>query len=173
MKKFLLLALAALLPAFMKAQEDHFKVEDSQIIWQQVFSSDKSSEDVIGYLKSVVDIKDIRETPTGIMFQIATSAPIDVKKYGFKKGFVANYVVLNLLEAAGSVDFKDGRYRVTVRDIVLVANNASAERKGIETYALTRAGEIKSIFYSMNAAGPLEAYFTDIFTVKVKKDQEW
>lgn len=173
MKKAFLLALLALLPGLVWAQEDHFKVEDNQMVWQQIFQTDQTAEAVAGYLGGLGDIKDVRETSTGIAFMIKRSSPIELNKYGFKRGSVAAYAVLKLLEARGTVDFKDGRYRVTVGDVVFVSNDANAERTTLETYALSRKGEIKGVFYSMRAADLLEAYFTDLFMVKVKNNDEW
>jgi hypothetical protein len=83
------------------------------------------------------------------------------------------YILNHPMTAHGLLQIRDGRYRVTV-DHVLFQDEPSPVP--IETYALNRQHEFRSVFTASgsNAGVVLNCEFTNLFTVPTEGvEEEW
>jgi hypothetical protein len=99
---------------------------------------------------------------------------VDVNGAGYTKGSLPMYVTYEDVSCFASVEFKPGRYRVTVSHIKLIKKwddplGKMGEIKGIEVYAISNTGDFTANFVKK----PSKVYdynFNKIFEYKETKD---
>lgn len=145
MKRLILICTAILLNLGAQAQEHNFLAEDGKLFWQKVYEYNVTADDLASALHisgKVVEVSILGDIITCVI----PCTPFPIKESGFSRGMVPMYISLNDFCAFVKIQMKPGRYRVTVSDIVLVANqdtslSTTGERLDIETYAIKR-GEL-------------------------------
>lgn len=183
-KLVLTLLLCLFAPFFCFAQNDNdynFSIADGKIIWQRVFQDSRDFAEICdvaklstAFEKVVIKESDIEGT------LIPVAADIKGAGYGYMS---ANMLVSNSNLAANFVlQWKEGRYRVTLIDIgfigtslmgvsmggVFASGITPGEKTSIDTF-LRKNGKIKAAFFASNAAAILDYTFTSIFLMKQKK----
>lgn len=148
MKRSILLAAMTLLTFIAGAQTD-FKVTDNGLVWQKVYQSDLSSEDIMNKLYNSGSVSDIGSAEGIITCRIPLT-PIDFEGAGFSRGSIPMYLILNDMTAFATIQIKDGRYRVTVENMYLVSNMATAlgaagERTNLAFFAIKRGQPSKQL----------------------------
>ena len=88
------------------------------------------------------------------------------------------YLVNNQMEAHAIVLFREGRYRIMVDRIVFQAPSSTSLRERgevtpLENYAINGKGELKKVFYSMNAAAVIDYDLLKTFEVVAQEDEDW
>jgi hypothetical protein len=159
-----------LLPSFIFAQ-NNFSAIDSNVVWQKVFNENVSASNYIAYLNKSIS----QENPAILLDQYTTGQStymdlIEDKKYlssFFKQPAKFDY----------QVDFKDDRYRVTVRNIAFkgiaitlygVTNDADTYLD--ESLIRNRDGKLRKNNVSQKVQTQLNLVFTKIFTYSAPKD---
>ena len=163
--------------ALAYAQEDPFSVHDGSIVWQEVYQSQLDSASVISSLLTKGVVYDLVGIPGGVACRVCRH-PVAWKAAGFDRMSIPLYLVSNQMEAHAVVLFKEGRYRVTVDQIMLIApaTNGLQERgesAPLEDYAVSARGELKKVFYSMKAAAVLDSDLYRLFEIQTAKEEEW
>ena len=77
---------------------------------------------------------------------------LDFEKYGHKYMSTPFYISRNLVSATIKFEFKDARYRVTIRNILFTQNaddkfHQQGEQHSFESWVLNNKGEIKNNFF--------------------------
>lgn len=164
--RFIFIIIAVLFSPYAMAQDDirdKFKIENSQVVWYEVFETSLQKDEIMSRLRSSGKAIDFTETENAATCRLVPHKA-DYKGAGFDRMSVALYVVNYTLEAYAQIQFKPGRYRVKVSNITFTDTKRNIE--GIEPYALTWTRDgFKSIFYDINAASVLDFDFHQIFSI--------
>ena len=115
MKKILLLLLVSL-PTIVYSQDTflNFKIFNDRIIWQKVYETSFSTQEVIDYFKIFGNISIAEQTESRIIGS-SSGNKIDFNKYKGNK--IGNTIFDDDLAYKVIIDLKDKKYRVTILDI--------------------------------------------------------
>ena len=166
-----------LLSATLSAQVNNFSVSsDGMAYWQKVYDTSLDHDglfDVIVNNGQFVDVVD----GDVITFRVVR-AKLDFKKYGFTRGNIPLYAAGSDVSCFVTIQIKDGRYRVTADNIVLVENTTGGlmeegTENPIETWAV-KNGAITNAF-SKNPSQLYDRFFSALFLLEGKSyiDDEW
>lgn len=176
MKRILLL-LFFTLPLLVFSQEEinNIKINDvNTVVWSKVYESDINPEKYFTYLGSTGHFKDIIKTENSFTTNFHGVKP-DYKGYGSSEMTTPMYIARSSMDGGVSVEFKEGRYRVILRNITLVQDYSDAltkmgERTKIEMYAVSKE-KFKTAF-KKKPSGILDYTFNKLFEYK-KTDDNW
>lgn len=170
MKKLILLSLLFMTSMIASAQSYHFYSNEGMIYWQMVYEADV---DIISMLTNSGKFDQINKAPGIVSAQLT---PNKVNLNGRRNGSVPIYISQSNMSGFVRIQQKDGRYRVTVDQIVFSNNNSSlgqiGEETPLETYALKRDGSFKPIFLS-TAAEILDEALTETFRPQEDLGDDW
>jgi hypothetical protein len=169
-----LLLLFALLP-FLNHAQSNFFIEQNELIWQKVYDIKSSPEEFKNHLLKNLEFSDIEVSNDQIIATI-NNLKIDYKGYGKSAFSTSAYIPQSDFHALTIIEFKDDRYRVTVKDIStswstesLLYNDGITER--IEILALNRNG-FKKRFISKDA--PIINFtLNKLFKPQKPKKDDW
>lgn len=161
----------------LNAQINNFSVADNdKLIWQKVFESTLSYDDIYNLIVNNGSFTDIVNN-NGIITCSIKPTTIDVKTFGYSRGSVPMYVVTYDLTGFVSIQVKDGRYRVTVENFVMICNTDGLSKIGdetnLETWAVRNGNLTKG--FSKIPSDIYNRFLTEKFTLKEKSylDNEW
>lgn len=175
--KALLTTLITLLFFNVSAQENNnFKIENGALIWQKVYESKFSPEDISNQLKSKGVVKHVNLSNNMLTGDINTQA--NYKGAGFREMNIPMFVPRNDISCSVTINFKEGRYRVTLRNFKLIANTEDplteiGETSTLETYALKKRN---TAFKDNFLGAPSQIYnytFNNIFLIKDTENNNW
>lgn len=171
MKRLVILSLLLTFCFAMTAQTHNFYSESYSIYWQKVYEADA---DIISLLTSSGKFDNINEAD-GIVSTRLIPRKIDLN--GRQPGSVPMYLSLSNMTAFVRIQQKEGRYRVTVDQIVFISNTTTGlsqqgEQTTLETYALKRDGSIKPMFFN-SAAAILDEMLTSLFSQSEDLGDNW
>ena len=160
------------------AQTNNFSVtEEGNLIWQKVFESQSSYEDIFNIILNSGSFTDILDNGGVITCRIPQSK-VDYKSMGFSRGTVPIYVATYDFTGFATIQVKDGRYRVTVEKIVMICNENGLSKVGdesnLDTWALRRGNLTKG--FSGTPSDIYNQFLTGLFTIKSKsflENDEW
>lgn len=143
MKK-ILAALCILFAVNVTAQEtNNFSiVEETKLIWQKVYESNLTEQEIINTLINSGEISDVTNVDGKITFNIK-GLKVDYEAAGYSRMDIPLYVSANDLSCFITIQVKEGRYRVTAEKLTLVAHTTGGlyvrgEKATIETYAIKK-----------------------------------
>ena len=175
MKKLLFLLL---FPMVCSAQYESFKVDESSaLIWQKFFESDKSAEDIIKHFKSSGVFKDIQdESETSLTGAMEKVKP-DFKGAGFGELGIPMYCSRNMVGGFASVEIKDGKYRVTIKKMVLeqiyeTAISGQGQLTPLDDFAY-KAKRKKWPGSFKKPAAVYEYTFSKLFKIVDSSEEDW
>ncbi|MEJ6982394.1 hypothetical protein WG906_18155 [Pedobacter sp. P351] len=126
MKHIALLASLLFLTVFSFAQEsvNNFTVKDNEIIWQKVYDTPLSFQALTDVIKSSGLINNIQVAENKISGELK---PIDAdfKAAGYSEMLTPMYVSRSHIAGFLNIDYKEGKYRVTLSKIELTQNTAT------------------------------------------------
>ena len=150
MKRLLLCAALVIASLNLSAQVNNFKVtENGKIYWQKVFEDSRSAESVLTSIMAAGSFSGLLESEGQASFHI-DQRPVDVVALGYKRMMVPIYTATYDFSGQATLQFQEGRYRVTVQDIIL--SNPEGTQP-IETWAVSRGMMTRGF-----AATPSELY---------------
>lgn len=168
MKKLLLFLL--FLPLTSYSQLDtlyNFKIHNNELIWQHTFKTTKTTEDLkIAYITNTIstfNTSNLNELKNRITFSIEKDK-VNFKKFGGSWGNTATFVQypINYLVV---VDFKDFKYRVTIKSTMI-----DYGRLGITSLEDTTTKKRTTIFKNSAAISDglldYDNYFLDKYSLK-------
>ncbi len=157
---------------------DNFQIEDGNLIWQKVHQTDLSKEEIIIQIKISGEYDNINIIGESLTATISRKE-LDFKEMGESNSSVPIYIVNSDINAFVHFEFKNNKYRVTVKKIVLVQKSTNilseeGEITNIETYALRNQNtELKNSF-SKKPASILDYTLTKMTKIdKVVNDEKW
>jgi len=151
MKSILLFAWSLFFVNFTLSVTDNFEIENGQVLWQKVYETDLTKEQLIGQIKSSGQFVNISENGESLTAEI-NQLSMDFKGYGISEMSTPIYISRSYVKAFVLIEFKDERYRVTLKNIKFVqkyedALSKEGETTDIELYALKKRNtEFKSSF---------------------------
>lgn len=153
MKSILFFLCSTFLVGFNLSETDNFKIENGQVIWQKIYETDSTKEQLIGQIKSSGQFENISENGESLTAEI-NQFSMDFKGYGVSEMSTPMYVSRSYVKAFALIEFKEERYRVTLKNIKFVqkyddALSKEGETTDIELFALKKRNtEFKSNFLS-------------------------
>ena len=148
-----------------------FKVVDSEIVWQKIFTSDEDDLQNT-FRKQVVtnlQLENLQEIGSTMSF-VVKDEKIEFKKYGGTWGGTAIFLQYpqNFLVV---IDFKDNRHRVTIKSIKVDFSSANLGIDKLDEIILKK-GKFKNTKYMKKSLSYYHRHFTEKFTLKHKND-DW
>ena len=126
---------AAIMSLNLFAQVNNFKVSESgKVYWQKVFEDSRSAESVLTSIMASGSFSGLMESEGQASFHI-DQRPVDVVALGYKRMSVPIYTSTYDFSGQATLQFQEGRYRVTVQDIILTNSDGT---QPIETWAVSR-----------------------------------
>lgn len=116
--------------------------DDAHVIWQCVYESSLNNQDAEHRLK--VEGFRILDSTDGLIVFYCDGLHIDSEEFGYSRGETPAYVNGEDLAFRGFIQFKDGRYRVTLDRILCIDN-------------ITTTGGV----FLKGSAGPFETHALD------------
>ena len=145
-------------------------VNETNIIWQNIYDTDLSKNEIVDYFKLFGNIKIVEETNDRII-GYSYGGKIDFNKYKGSK--IGNTIFDNDLFYKVIIDLKDKKYRFTTLDILFSKDggmlidgwgSTGAKHETIDNKYI-KEGRFKSSF-SREGAESLNKYFLDSFLAK-------
>lgn len=178
--KRLVIALSLLVVPFVGiAQDDsRFSTDGTSVIWQNVYQTQLDSAAVVDGLLSSGHFDNVVLTKDGFTCRIIPHEA-NYRGAGLKRGQVFMYISSADVEGRAVVQIREGRYRVTVDEVVFITNISGGggmftlgERTALERYALNGSGEFKSRFWNKGSSPVLDYDLFSLFDVKEQGDQD-
>lgn len=151
-----------------------FKIENGRLIWQKVYTSGTTPADIVAAIRDKGVVKDIEFNDN--LLTGTLSCPTKVKDAGFSPMNVPIYTRYDVTGTV-SVQFKDGRYRVSLRNIVIVSDQVHDlldPTTELDQFALKKD---KSAFKPGFLKAPCAIYeytFNEVFTAMTSSnDDNW
>lgn len=177
MKKILIIPFLFTFAISICAQEaGNFSIDNGGLIWQKVIETDLGFDELTNKIKEAGFLENI-EIADDKLIGRSRLVDIDYTGAGFRRMQVPIYIASNFVDFFALMEFREGRYRVTVRNITLIGKSDSGlikegERTSIETYAVG-GDEIKNAF-SKRPSEAMDYTFTKLFTIAHNSgDDEW
>ena len=136
---------------FNQTENENFRIDENQVVWQKTYETELSKEALIDKIKTSGKFKNISISEDKLTAEI-TELSIDYKGYGESRMSIPIYLSTYSVKAFCMFEFKDNKYRTTFKNIKFVALYSDAlseigEVTEIETYALSQKNtEFKSAF---------------------------
>ena len=167
MKKLIILFFAVFIANLCHAQDSmNFKIIDGEVVWQKVYESKDSINQIIKRLN--------------VLTAIIKDLDADYKGAGFSRGMAPMFLISDKITGSVTIDFKDGKYRATIKHMKMENKIATpiskiGETEPIETYALKKKNTIFKSGFLTDPAIILDYTFNKIFEKKEmkKEDENW
>lgn len=177
MKPIIIFLCSTFLFGFNLLETDNFEIENGQLIWQKVFDTDLTKEQFINEIKSSGQFDNIIENNENFTAEI-NQLSLDFKGYGISELSTPIYIARSYLKAFVLIEFKEQRYRVTLKSIKLVQKYEDAlskvgETTDIEIFALKNRNTEFKITFLNKSSKIMDFTFQKItnFTGVTKKDK--
>jgi hypothetical protein len=176
--KVLSIILSALLfysTTFSQDTINNFKVDNQQIIWQRVYDTKLNFKDLVTQIKTsglfeTISIDSLEITGDLRQFNA------DYKGAGYSEMITPIYVARSHINAFVLLDFKEGKYRVTLKKIVLTqaykdALSKQGEKTNLELYAIKK--EQFTNAFKKSPSVILNFTFNKLFELKNAGESNW
>lgn len=171
-KKILMFVLIAMAPYVTLGQEivNNFEIEDKEIIWRKVFETDLTFEQLTERLKDSGLFEKIELGNNKVIGEIK-NIEADFKGAGFSEMGTPIYIARSHYGAFSIIEFKESKYRVTLKRIVLTQKyddglSKQGEKTNLDSFALrTTKDEMKGAF-KKSPSLILDHTFTDKFSFR-------
>ena len=177
MKKIALFAILLASSAILLAQNDsRFSTDGASVKWQNVYQTQLDSAGVVDGLLASGKFDGFVQTKDGFTCRILQHE-VNWRGMGIKRGTLPMYMLGGELDAHATVQIREGRYRVTVDEIVFTDTVSGGlfvpgKRTRFEDYVLTRKGEFRDNFWRPGAAPVLDFDLFSLFEIKEQEAQE-
>ncbi len=182
--KVIALLFACFFPVCCIAQEtikgkDGFEIEDGQVIWRKIYNTDLTFEKLVSSLKETGKFEDT-ETTENKFTGSTKKLDADHKGAGYSGIATPMNVTGSNFKAFFLVEFKEGRYRVTVKNIDLIWKATSAYTTAGQSFSFDENAikndkkRFRDSFYD-KMSKIYDYSFNKLFEVKQeqKKNQDW
>lgn len=154
-----------------------FKVQDQEIVFQKVFADPAvTAQKLAEFYKSKDYVSELSADGDQITFRV-NELIVDYKKFQFSQVSVPPVIQTGKYSGLVSVDVKDGRYRVTVRDIQFTGDlgyRKVTTRDRLTAFACRDNGtSLGQDWCKPNTLGLLEKAFTDKLQMPAGEGEDW
>lgn len=175
MKNLILLFLLFPIISFGQEVINPFKIEQGKLQWQKVYNTDLTVDQILANVSAKGVLQEIIKTDNGFTANIQ-DLNLDYRALGISEWVMEIYISRSLLNAGVLVEVKDGRYRVTITNMILVQRYTDSltkqgEKTPIEVFSGTKnmkKGFLKRPTQVMNYS------FDNVFAPsQTKLDDNW
>lgn len=171
MKHLITFIIAAMVCATAYSQTNNFYSDNSKVYWQKIYETDTDVSELLinsGRFSDIVEFN-------GIISARYNPTRVDLNARGLME--VPIYIRDSEITFFVRIQQKEGRYRVTVDQVVFIqALDTQLSRKGeqtaLEVYATKRDGSFKNIFLN-TAADILDEMLTSLFVNTNTLGDDW
>ena len=180
MKHVTLFLLAIITMATTTVAQDtkNFKIVKEKLVWQKVFETELTEEEIIESLKKTEYIDSVKKIKETTYSAIIVEMPLDFRDYGLTSMGVPMYIARSDLLASVTIDIKPGKYRVTISSMTLRQRytdplTMEGQKTDLQIFALKKGNtQFKSMFLG-NASSVINYTINKAFTLKkVEKEAE-
>ncbi|MDG1811408.1 MAG: hypothetical protein P8H13_05685 [Polaribacter sp.] len=177
MKTLIFLIYLPILIGFSTSETDNFEIENGKLIWQKVYETELTKEQLTDKIKNSGNFKNVELNESGIIAEI-TNLTLDYKGYGLSEMSTPIYIARNSVNSFVQIEFKESKYRVSIKNIKLKQNYDDAlsnqgEMTDLEVFALKKRNtEFKSSFLEKSSK-IINFTFENITEFKVKEKDKW
>lgn len=155
--------------------QEGFYLENGNMVWQKVYDIQTTLENYRKHLLLNNSIKGIDKVDEELYAQIG-GLQMDYKGAGVSEFNTSMYIARGVFSGVGIIEFKDDRYRVTVRDISMKQNYSDALTEQGTSFSLKdfaiRNGDFRKGFLKRDAH-IFDHSFTELFKIKKGTKDEW
>jgi hypothetical protein len=176
--KHLLIIFISVFITNIQSDNENFQVENGSLVWQKVYQTDLSQEELIKQIKTSGKFDEIKSFEDNLSASISRNK-LDFKELGESNSSVPIYIASSDISGFILFEFKEKKYRVTVKNIKLVqqykdALSEEGELTNIEDFALkNKNSEFRSSFLK-KPAQILDYTFTKLTKIEKKStNDEW
>lgn len=164
--KRLIILLSILISANAYAQHNFQITENAKVIWQKVYESSANIDQLQEMLFNSGKFNDIAVLNDKITCWL-NETPIDYAQAGYNSSQISMLVRDNNIKCFATIQFKEGRYRVTLEQVQFIHRfDSSLFKQGEVSYLENSAINRKGAFNKMvegNTLVVLDAVFTPMF----------
>jgi hypothetical protein len=156
---------------------DNFAIENGKLLWQKVDETELTKKQLTQKIKSSGDFKNLELNENGIIADI-TNLTLDYKGYGSSEMSTPIYIARNNVNSFIQIQFKEGKYRVTIKNIKLTQSydtdlSSQGEMTNLDVFALKKRNtEFKSSFLK-KPSKIINFTFEKITEFKIKENDKW
>ncbi|MEQ8359548.1 MAG: hypothetical protein RH860_08675 [Cytophagales bacterium] len=172
-----LLSLLSVASVAQTTAYDDFKLEEQQIIFQKVIEKEGVNYQKLNdYYSSLPYVSNIEVKTNAINF-VVKDIEVDYLKFQFSQVNTPLIMQSGKFSGKVSVSVRDGRYRVTFKEIQLtgeIVYKSIKEKENLTDYASRNSGtQLSPDWCRPNMLGLLAKAFTDKLEFKSDEDEEW
>lgn len=160
----------------------NFKIDEQELIYQKIFLNDSASSEKLGaYYKTLPFLSNVVVSGDGVTFDV-NELVVDYKKFQFTQVATPSIIQTGKYSGKATVGVKDGRYRVTLREIVMTGDigyRKITAKEPLTSFACKNNGTIMAQDWCRpNMLGLLDQALTDkLQFVELQKkkadDKDW
>lgn len=173
MKRIILLLIfstAFVINAFSQESVNNFHIEENSIIWQRVFEKSLNFEQLYTLVNDSGQFELLKKEENKITGELK-QIDADFKRAGFTEMGIPMYIPRSSYSAFVIIDFKDGKYRVTIKKIVLTQKyddplSKQGEKTNLESFGLKRGKSEFTASFIKSPAQILDYTLTQKFDFK-------
>lgn len=180
--KLYILAFSIVLTGFISninAQENinSFAIEEGKLIWQKVYETDLGFDELLSVTKESGLFQIVEVSDDKILAEVK-SINADFKGAGYSEMSTPMYVSRSFIEGFVKIEFKQGRYRISIKNIMLIQKyddgvSKEGEKSSLESFAIKKGNIMKKPF-TKSPSKILDYTFTKEFNLKAKtKTDNW
>lgn len=162
---------------------ENFKLEDGKLIWQKVYETELSHDEILKSFKTSGIIKDI-ETFKNSLAGTIDNLDLDYKGFGKTEMNTAMYIARSFLKCYVLIELKDGRYRITLKEMKLIQkysvgtpgdllSSETGDISELKTFAVKNNNADFRKSFKKAPSGILNFTFDKNFEIKKKKKSDW
>jgi hypothetical protein len=156
---------------------NNFEIENKEIVWRKVYETEMTFDQLIEKIKDSGLFEKIEVGNNKVTGETKEINP-DFKGAGFSEMGTPIYVARNRCSAFTIIEFKEGKYRVTLKKMILTQKYSDGlskqdEQKNLELFALKANGDEMKGAFTKSPSLIFDYTFTDKFSFKngsTKKD---
>lgn len=146
------------------AQNNNFKIDRNNLIWQKVYESQLDITALHNSLRLQPNYTEIKLDKDIISFEFQYEGKKDLSAFGFKKGRFPSFIWPGG-SCSGFIEFKDGKYRVTINKIKLIDDYNGELIMNLSDYVVKK-GKLRQQRRFTKITDLYNRFFADKFYVK-------
>lgn len=157
-------------------EDDNFIVEGIELKWQKVYASKMTIEELYQALSDKIICENITIQGNIIVADIRKFEP-KIKEAGYKKMSSTPWVVNANLSGKVKIDYKEGKYRVTVYELITESQIKGKENpESVSFLAVKQMGKKKGAYrknFLHSAKGIIQYNLSTMFSLKKSANDAW
>lgn len=154
---------------------DGFQINSGKLEWVKIFESNLSQTEILDLLKVNGKISEIEIKDSRIIGNVSSIEP-DYKALGIGEMSAPMYIARSWVKGKLIIDFKEGRYKVVLRDMLLTQKytdptNQLGEVLALDSFAISKMEFKKGFLKSPSKI--LDYTYTKEFSFKIIESEDW